>query len=311
MSHFSVLVAVPRDCDPFSNYNTLYRLLAPFNEQGDPHDEFMEFDDREAEFLDEYENGSTIRIAMPDGRLLLPWDDEFCKDDDMKGLFTGYSHEVPEQLEQRDVPHKQVYPTLEEYVARWHSQSARPYGYWSNPQARWDWWVVGGRWTGSLPLKEGFTKDQQTIGDGHHGTCSEPNDDPRSCDYAPSKAIDWQALITLQAQRAGDKWEGHQEYKRLLAAGQDEEAKQLAYEKGLWRDKALEEDPTRDAYVLAKSHEAVTFAFVTAEGEWNERGSMGWWAIVTDEHPEYDEVFWQWVEQLDDDQMVVVVDCHI
>lgn len=34
------------------------------------------------------------------------------------------------------------------------------------------------------------------------------------------------------------------------------------------------------------SREIIPFAVVTPDGEWHERGRMGWWGIVTDEKPD-------------------------
>lgn len=69
------------------------------------------------------------------------------------------------------------------------------------------------------------------------------------------------------------------------------------------------EGRTREEYV--DSEHALTFAFVDLEGKWNERGNMGWWAVVTDKNADYDDAFWEFVKSLSDDQRIYVVDCHI
>ena len=55
------------------------------------------------------------------------------------------------------------------------------------------------------------------------------------------------------------------------------------------------------------------FAFVTPDGEWHERGTMGWWAIVINEKDEqsWDAEFKKFVNSLEDDVYVTLVDCHI
>ena len=55
------------------------------------------------------------------------------------------------------------------------------------------------------------------------------------------------------------------------------------------------------------------FAFITPDGEWHEKGEMGWWAIVTNEKDvdEWNKEFFKLVETLDDNLLVTVVDCHI
>ena len=38
-------------------------------------------------------------------------------------------------------------------------------GYWENPNAHWDWFVVGGRWGGKLRLRDGGRSDVATVAD--------------------------------------------------------------------------------------------------------------------------------------------------
>lgn len=55
------------------------------------------------------------------------------------------------------------------------------------------------------------------------------------------------------------------------------------------------------------------FAFVDPIGRWFERGKMGWWAIVFDEKDkdDWEAQFKSFIERLDDDVKVTVIDCHI
>jgi hypothetical protein len=51
--------------------------------------------------------------------------------------------------------HKQ-YATLEEYGKGWHGydqNAAGRWGYWHNPNAKWDGYQLGGRWSGGLEIK--------------------------------------------------------------------------------------------------------------------------------------------------------------
>ena len=57
------------------------------------------------------------------------------------------------------------------------------------------------------------------------------------------------------------------------------------------------------------------FAFITPDGEWHERGKMGWWAIVTDEKEEdsWEKEYRDTLKKLleDGNIYVTVADCHI
>lgn len=56
-----------------------------------------------------------------------------------------------------------------------------------------------------------------------------------------------------------------------------------------------------------------TFAFLDHNGEWDERGSMGWFGCVADEKPEvdWDRTHDELVNAIPDDAYVVLVDVHI
>lgn len=60
----------------------------------------------------------------------------------------------------------------------------------------------------------------------------------------------------------------------------------------------------------AKELKTTTFAVVTPDGEWHERGKMCWFAIVADEDDNWDNLCRELVNQYGDNY-AVVVDCHI
>ena len=127
MSHFTVLV-IGADYE---------KELRPFQENNmeDCPKEFLEFNDEEDELRQQYETDGTEYIIMPDGRKLLPWDDEF-KIPGTIGMGAN-THKVPEHLERRRIPHMETFATFEEFVEGWHGYERRDpekgrYGYWEN-----------------------------------------------------------------------------------------------------------------------------------------------------------------------------------
>ena len=48
-------------------------------------------------------------------------------------------------------------------------------------------------------------------------------------------------------------------------------------------------------------------------GEWHERGKMGWWACVSNEKDEdvWFSEFNKLIDSLPDDTLLTIVDCHI
>lgn len=55
------------------------------------------------------------------------------------------------------------------------------------------------------------------------------------------------------------------------------------------------------------------YAFVTTDGEWVERGKMGWFGISSNEmnEDEWDAKFREYLKTLDKDIILTLVDCHI
>lgn len=108
-----------------------------------------------------------------------------------------------------------------------------------NPNSKWDWYCVGGRWNGFLVLKE--RKED--------GSIIEVNE-------AYFNEIDWDYM---------------------------------------------------------KEWNRIPFCFVNEDGEWYEKGEMGWFAITTNEMEEdtWQATFEEYINTVEDDCLVTVVDFHI
>ena len=56
----------------------------------------------------------------------------------------------------------------------------------------------------------------------------------------------------------------------------------------------------------------IPFAIVTPDGEWHDKGSMGWWGIVTDEKENWDEVAKEIINKYKGgNHVAVLLDAHI
>lgn len=152
MSHFLLLVLLDGPADNIDE--RVSKALAPFqeNNMGDCPEQYLQFTDTEEEFRKEYESGGCEMVMTAAGPVY-PWDDQFRVPG---ALGIGSStHSVPESMERRNIPHRERYATFEEYCKDWHGHERRDekknrYGYWENPNRKWDWWVKGGRYAGRL-----------------------------------------------------------------------------------------------------------------------------------------------------------------
>lgn len=115
-------------------------------------------------------------------------------------------------------PSKEKFPTIDELAKEYfgYRKVNGRYGYMSNPNAKYDWYCEGGRWSGYLTNKEGKTTDFEMLTE-----------------------VDWDKIDT-------------------------------------------------------------PFCFVNTNGEWIERGEMGWFAMVADEKPkaDWDAEFKAYVQSL-------------
>lgn len=322
MSHFTVLVFGPDH----------EKQLAPFEEStaGLPK-ELLTFVDTEEEYRKEYEEDTSLRYRDPKtGTLYVPWDDRFR----VAGTFgtgTG-THVKPDGWEEIQVPFKNLFPTFESYVEGWHDSKDRDpengrYGYWKNPNAKWDWYVVGGRWTGFFKLKPGRS-----------GTLGRPGaGDNRAkfgwVDSARKRDIDFEGM---RSDKAAERLAVYNRVHAVIAGRPvvtwEESLKRFSdnvveAREFYWKQPVLEDLQKYklvffdlEDYLFSvgefearERKRAVTTFAVLKDGKWYERGEMGWWACV---HNEKDEEKWfeeysNLLDAVPPDTLLTLIDCHI
>jgi hypothetical protein len=197
--------------------------------------------------------------------------------------------------------------------------------YWSsyNPNSKWDWWVVGGRWRNML-LHVDNPKYPEKIAKGdmgvpelmhvrEHGASPEP---ANHCDAAALCDIDWEAMAEANRADAVARWEHFMEQNPDLKPGMDREALKAYTDGGgtikdsmyLWCRESIptKQEVENEAYALT------TYALVK-DGEWYEKGEMGWFGISTNEKScaEWQEIFEKVIDGIPEDTTITILDCHI
>ena len=232
------------------------KLLAPYHEfecTGLDDEFVLDIDITEAK-KSEYLKDTETRLKFPDGTLESFFDSkgEWRPDysqvvENSSEMFPRRTYLIPEGCERVEVPSTEVYTFVdwlrsEDFSIVYHGQplemdGKHKYGYAqleqsgevhkivdrTNPNRHWDWWVIGGRWSGYVPGNVSLAKDLP----------------------------------------------------------------------------APEEGRTNKF-----------FALVTPDGEWIEKGRMGWWACVSDEKDNWAEIEARVLAKYPEHK-VVVVDCHI
>lgn len=205
--------------------------------------------------------------------------------------------------------------------------------YRENPNAKWDWYVVGGRWGGYFAPKPG---KKGRIGE--PSTFDKIDGDKR--DHSRADIIRKGDIDVIGMRQAAEDKAALEYDKVLTAFGgsipnfthwedmlkknfPDHEKTREAYhsQEAIKRAKELKLDSfyfnledydcTKDEFIKrARDRALATFA-VVRNGEWFEKGSMGWWGTVRDEDDNWDEEFNKMFDEIPDDEILVVVDCHI
>lgn len=131
MSHFTVIV-IGDEVD---------EQMAPYAEQGFE-DKYGEFEDTEEESLEEYLNKEIEIVVLADGSLHNKYEEQFSHYS--QGSFSR-EWKYPEDAVIRQGKFTELYATFEEFMEEWHGTGSRDektgrYGYWRNPNAKWDWY---------------------------------------------------------------------------------------------------------------------------------------------------------------------------
>ena len=163
-----------------------------------------------------------------------------------------------------------------------------------NPNSKWDWYDVGGRWKGQLLLKDGFPSDG-----------------------APAGLVDWDAMFSSTPEAIAKNEAFWDEYVLGRIPKNAENAEKYLKDKFgfiLYRPEYyLEFYGTKEEYVrrMGLWH---TYAVVDNKG-WYEPGKMGWWGCshaTADSKKEWEDNFRsRFIDTLDPEDQVTIIDCHI
>jgi hypothetical protein len=325
MSHFTVMVIGP----------DVEAQLQPFHEHECTgiDDEYVVDVDMTDKVIAQYNKDVKV-VRLADGTHVDYYDDRFYKislDQRIR------RHELPEGATELVLNADEAralslgYATLES-AAHYLGYSSKGDGTFyqhTNPNAKWDWYSIGGRWTGLLKLRAGAVGRT-----GRPGLMTE-SAPPGYADQAFKGDIDFEQMRTdasikarllwkmtrdITNNQTWDSWDdtrirypnidnARREYwdqpaiQLLKASGKD------AYSWSIDDDLALDEA----VYVERRQDSAcITFAFVR-DSVWTERGSMGWFGLVSDEisDSQWNKMFNSMLDGLPDDTLITIVDCHI
>lgn len=315
MSHFSVIVAL-RPTDPKNIEDALTEALAPFDES------------KEVTPYYDYETGEAKDYWSLDAcreKGLLPAEGELTWAQVAEAVNTRWEHDEAGAEYMRVDAAGRAY-TISTY----------------NPRSKWDWWVIGGRWTGYfLPLATAASDERLITGrPGVFGTSAAVG----HVDGGPRGLLDFGSLRAEKAAKAAEQYDawtafaGHLpealpwshflarhnadetaypiEQARRDYNGQERVQKARTSRDFTFLDCVIETfAPGRDAYMQQAADQAIPgYAFLGLDGVWRAAGEMGWFGMSSDSEEDRAAHYRQMNEHLDaldPDTLLVAVDCHI
>ncbi len=187
----------------------------------------------------------------------------------------------------------------------------------TNPNSKWDWWTIGGRWDNRLMR----TDSEATPNQG------------RKCELGFDSIMDkWgnDALCKWElVHEAIGTLDGLMTWKEALDACPDEidKAREMYGEQPRVKafsklrndredifgwDASLEDFAmTVEDFVQRARRQAITPHAILLNGKWIEKGEMGWWACVSNEKEDWPEQYEKIFNELPDNAHMSVIDCHI
>jgi hypothetical protein len=354
MSHFVVVVIVSDEDKKITKFPEIEekvgQMLAPYQENNmdDCPEQYLKFYDVEEEHLKTWSNDTIEQLLLADGTL----DDPFANKYET-GSILDRAYKYPEGAQKVEVPLKEVFSTFDEYITAYcgyqKDGKTGKYGFWENPEAKWDWWEIGGRWTGFF-----YTKSNVTCSgfNGAPGLMTPPNTDPSTKDVIRAGQLDWEkinAAAIKEAEKFWSRWEYFRDNKRepdkTKFYGVRYKAIRLGFIDPKFSNELTEEDKSKKVihvrdYVDSNETEndvydvygeiptcfaelvqgyldffspISAYALLDSEG-WRAPGKMGWWGCSTDTadgRKKFKNEFTERLLKADKNDWLVAVDCHI
>lgn len=351
MSHFTVLVIT--DQKPTDDH--LSKVLMPWHEyECTGFKEYLQNVDKTDEVIETFNRPRQV-VRLPDGQVFSRWDERFYHTPpatDPVDLFARKEFRLPEGAEEIEMPadearaHGIGYATLEEcakeeYGAFKGEGTDRFYRL-TNPNKKWDWWSLGGRWKGMLLVKPGtvglegksgaFGNDSMREGGVDACQVKDLDIERMQEDAASKAAVAYDKVHAVIAGRPVRTWEEIREQHEDISTAREE-----FWGQPVMKDLSASKDDTvrwaaatsrstrsgldgiesylcsRDEYIQKARNGAFSTFAVVKDGQWYQRGSMGWFGVVVDEKDgdEWNRQFSELVRGLSPETWVAVVDCHI
>lgn len=294
--------------------------LAPFSESTE-NPEFLEFEDHTAEAERDYKTGACHAIRYPNGTIVGTWEHEFyTKYSLTKGMVmqrsAGQLHHDKRTKKAKKIvylpkcPNRKVYSSFEDFATCHHgydyNREENAYGYFYNPKAFYDWYAIGGRWPLMFLVSESCK--EYSIGDRY-------GDDE---DYIAPAGYRW----VVAARKKDIAWDVMRKNSLASAEKLYEELKNSFHTKQLSRGIYWKMTPDgiycENSLVYAPEDTLDAFIARTTINQNNYSSLLKVYAFLSDEEfvtgsdtDDFARDLNAYIDSLDDDAVLVGVDCHL
>lgn len=317
----------------------VYDKMEPYSEQTE-NPKFLEFEDNTEELKEEYA-GCTDCIKLPDGRIL-PADvwifrNKFVIHEDGKVYQKNFGQLKQDKRSKRtkkmdvirNYPYKKIYKTFDDFAKKCcgftYNEHFGGYGYTFNPNAFYDWCVIGGRWPKVFLVKEDCP--EYSIGDRswNNEKLYEAPDGYRWVAAARKKDIQWQAMKDWKMECAKKDFHNYEQiYKTGIIPGDMHFCKICGNKLVDFRKVLYIEGETVESY-LKRNHLYDTFKYpVNIHGfldnedyydvdyVWKKSAARK----RVNKQERINRIRWKrkidnFIDSIPDDEVIVGVDCHV
>lgn len=299
--------------------------LEPFNTSTDDPN-YLEFVDQTEELKREYE-GTIDCIKLPQGKIVPARYGFYQNRFEIQNGKVFQRKAGPARQPRRtkrakrmqvyqNYPFQKLYRDFRQFAeewafADWHEEQ-QAYGYYSNPDAQWDWYSIGGRWPCQLLVKDTCAQYVPSVleqGDNE----VQPPAGYRWVSAARMKDIQWDAI---RQYHRGLLTEQYSKLKEIVQTGNlpqnfygkcVEDGIQFGGKLVFRKDETLEEYLARTYPYHTRMYPIPACNFLDLDDNWEGESVFGWNSCSQD----WEDALDSFLSGLSPEDVLVVVDCHI
>ena len=311
-------------------YHRIEDLMHPY---GSESEDCYEFCDQKGEVESAYENRSCDCVRLPDGRIVSMYDSSVWGKFEIQNgqvfqkkagplQHLKRTHKAKKMRAMPDYPFKKLYKTVHEYATDYcnyeYDEATGGYGYYCNPNAMWDWYQIGGRWPVTFLVKD--TCAEYSFGERSWGNDNEEFPCPEGYMWvsaARKKDIEWAAMKDWYLQQAKKKF---RELEAMFVTGSMEQEKYLHVKDGcvfsfltlIYKIGEPEEAFLARCSAADGRQFPVSFCDLIDEDDWLAQGH-DYESPETDQQLAltWEETIQQYIDDLDEDDVLVSIDYHM